>query len=330
MMTTAFHATSAWRPALFVLLTLVAVCALNLTADIVVNEIVYKDNASYYDSGDWVELFNSSATPTNIGGWVITDGGGHAYTNPPGTLVPAYGYVVVYGSAKFPSAYPGVTNRIGPSNISLGSNDAVIIITSSGVVEDEVAYECGSGGWPYAYGTGRSIALMYPYQSNKDAANWQASTAFGGSPGAMNPGAIGMRVTEHNRTPDGPTSSQQVNISIQAKDAFATLTSVTANVNWGGGYQQQPMAALPGDQYSLTLPPTNNGRLVRYYFTLRNNAGQRYDAWWSGTNEPYLMWLTTRRITPALSSMKSCTTPRISGGAAAMSILKFTMPAPMR
>ncbi|MCX7005404.1 MAG: lamin tail domain-containing protein [bacterium] len=287
-MNTASHAMVAWRALLFVLFTFVAACAPNLTAAMVVNEIVYKDNAAYYNSGDWVELFNSSANPTNIGGWIVMDSGGHSYTNPPDTTVPAYGYVVVYGSAKFPIAYPSVTNRVGPSNISLGSNDAVIIITSSGVVEDEVKYECGSAGWPYAYGTGRSIALLYPYESNQEAANWQASTALGGSPGAMNPGAVGMRVTEHNRTPDGPTSSQQVNIAIQAKDAFFSITSVTANVDWGGGYQPSPMTALPSDQYSITLPPTNNGRLVRYYFTLRNNAGQRYDAWWSSTNEPYL------------------------------------------
>ncbi len=286
MMTTASHAMSAWRSAPLALFTLVGACALNLAAGIVVNEIVYKDGA--YDSGDWVELFNSSDNPTNISGWVMMDNGGHTYTNPPGTIVPGYGYVVVYGNSKFPVAYPGVTNRIGPSNISLSSNDAVIIMLPTGTVEDEVHYECGSHGWPYAYGTGRSIELMYPYQSNKDAANWQTSTALGGSPGAVNPGAIGMRVTGHNRAPDAPTSSQQVNLTIQAKDAFAAITSVTVNIDWGGGYQQQPMTSQPGDQYALTLPPTNNGRLVCYYFTLRNNAGQRDDAWWNSTNEPYL------------------------------------------
>jgi hypothetical protein len=269
--------------------------ATSLAAQVVINEIVYKDS-TLYPSGDWVELFNAGDTSVYLSGWIVTDAGGNAYTNG-AVSIPARGYLVICrDTADFHAAYPAVTNYVGPSGVALGSNDTVMLHTKDGVKEDEVAYECGAQGWPYAYGNSRSLELVYPYEDNAEAVYWRQSGALGGSPGAMNPGAIGMRVLTHNRQPDGPTSAQQVTVKIKAKDAFGTLTAAVMQVSWGGAYSPQTMTPLPSDEYELTLPATNNGCVVRYYFTLYNNLGQVAQKWWQGTNQPYLYVVTDNPI----------------------------------
>jgi len=260
-----------------------------INAAVVINEIVYKDG-SIYDSGDWFELFNGKNEIKDISGWIIEDDGGNQFTNPPSTTIQPYGFLVFYsGGNKFTNTYPGVTNIVGPLPFKFGSNDTVIVRNEDGEKKDEVEYNDGQE-WPDAYGNGHSIELVYPYNDNALAVNWQQSALLGGSPGVINPGENGIHVTEHDRTPDGPTSDEQVNITITAKDAFANLTSVVINVNYNGGiYSGVEMTAGANDQYSYTIQPTNEGTIVRYYFDFENDAGQSSQRWWGGsTNEPYL------------------------------------------
>ncbi len=258
-------------------------------ADVVINEIVYNDGTTY-NSGDWVELFNDKNEVKDISGWKLEDDGGNSYTIPASTTINPYDYIVVFTDAKFSTAYPSVTKKVGPSGIGLGKNgDSVILYDDSNDEKDDVEYEVGVDGWPDADGNGHSIELLYPYEDNDQPYYWAASSAIGGSPGAKNPGAIGIHVTEHDRSPDGPTSSQQVDISITVKDAFATLTSVVINVNYNGGnFSGWEMNPGANDQYDTTLPPTNVGTTVRYYFDFANDAGQSAQRFWTGTNEPYL------------------------------------------
>jgi|GEM_PF-1166360 len=269
-------------------------------ADIVVNEIVYKDSATY-DSGDWVELFNGSDSVKDISGWKIEDDGGNSYTIPASTSINPYDYLVVYTDVKFSTAYPSVTKKVGPSDIKFGKPDSVILYDESDDKKDDVKYEVGINGWPDADGNGHSIELLYPYEDNDQPYYWGASSALGGSPAAKNPGAIGIHVTEHDRSPDGPKDYQQVDISITVKDAFATLTSVVINVSYNGGnYSGWEMTPGANNQFYATLPPTNEGTIVRYYFDFKNDAGQSAQRFWTGTNEPYLYVVENN---PVLSGM---------------------------
>ncbi|MCA0375538.1 MAG: lamin tail domain-containing protein [Gemmatimonadetes bacterium] len=45
--------------------------------------------------GDWVELYNPSSSPVDIGGYVFRDNGTVGYTLPAGTTIPANGYYVI-------------------------------------------------------------------------------------------------------------------------------------------------------------------------------------------------------------------------------------------
>ena len=270
-------------------------------AGVVVNEIVYKDDNGSWDSGDWFELFNDKNETKDISGWIIEDDGGNQFTNPPSTTIPPYGFLVFYcGGNKFTNTYPTVDNIVGPLPFKFGSNDTIIIRNSSGDKKNEVEYN-DKQIWPDAYGNGHSIELMFPYQDNEKAANWLKSNALGGSPGVKNPNAIGIYVTEHDRSPDGPTSSQQADISITVKDAFSTLTSVNINVKYNSGsYVSTAMTPGANNQYGTTLPPTNNRTIVRYYFDFENNAGQTAHRFWSETDIPYLYVVDNNPITSGM------------------------------
>ncbi len=257
---------------------------------IVINEIVYRDGGAFAGSGDWIELFNDASTARDVSGWQVKDDDDtHVYTIPAGTIIPAYGYLVVYGDANFASVYPGVTNRVGPFTYGLGMPDAVRVFDDSNDLKNEVAYKVGTAGWPNANGNGYSIELVYPYQPNNQAAVWRLSQNPGGSPGVRNPGSIGIYITTHNRQPDGPTSADQAIITIKAYDAFATISSAAILVDRGTGYHAQSMALVPLDQYTATLPAASNGTVTRYYFVISNTENAMIEHWWNGsTNEPYL------------------------------------------
>jgi hypothetical protein len=55
---------------------------------------------------DWVELYNTSGSAINIGGWYLSDSDRHltdvnAYRIPNGTFIPPYGYIVFYENTHF-------------------------------------------------------------------------------------------------------------------------------------------------------------------------------------------------------------------------------------
>jgi len=257
---------------------------------VVVNEIFYKDaSGDPMPSGDWFELANTAGTTVYLDGWVVTDKGGNAFTNFAGRQIAPYDFLVVCSdAAAFHAKHPAVTNYMGPSGISLGSNDAVLVDNTLGELEDEVEYECGADGWPYAYGTSNSLELVYPLEDNRLPCFWRLSTALNGSPGARNPNSMGISIPSHDRIPDGPKSGEPVLVRIQVNDLYGSVTSATIKVNWGDGVWIPGAMTLGTTNALIVLPATNNGTLVSYFFVVRDNAGQVLDHWWRGTNEPYL------------------------------------------
>ena len=52
-------------------------------------------------NGEYVTVFNSSATATEIGGWSLCDAPSHCFTFPPGASIPANGQIRLYtGSGR--------------------------------------------------------------------------------------------------------------------------------------------------------------------------------------------------------------------------------------
>lgn len=127
---------------------------LTLRSQVFINEIMVNpsgtnDGANMPNTAEWIELYNASASPVNIGCWFFTDGD-FAVTFPAGTTIPAGGYYTVAsasGSGLTPNlnwATCGSTS--GPaSEVGIFTNSAeqVILYNSSGTIEDAIIWSTG-------------------------------------------------------------------------------------------------------------------------------------------------------------------------------------------
>jgi hypothetical protein len=127
---------------------------LTLRSQVFINEIMVNpsgtnDGANMPNTAEWIELYNASASPVNIGCWFFTDGD-FAVTFPAGTTIPAGGYYTVAsasGSGLTPNlnwATCGCTS--GPaSEVGIFTNSAeqVILYNSSGTIEDAIIWSTG-------------------------------------------------------------------------------------------------------------------------------------------------------------------------------------------
>ncbi len=165
-----------------------------LASDIVINEINYNDAAAF-QVGDWVELYNPSLGPSDIGGWVLKDADqGSWFIFPEGYVIPGRGFAVVaQDTSAFKLGYPSLSSaRI--EQIEFGfdnSGDQINLYDTNGCRVDKVQYE-DAGLWPAEPdGNGPTLELIDPALDNLNASNWQVSAdSPGGSPMAANSGQV--------------------------------------------------------------------------------------------------------------------------------------------
>ncbi len=151
----------------------------------VINEINYKSSDAF-DPGDWVEIYNNSDSVLDISGWQLLDEG-NDFTVPPGTTIPARGYLVLCRDLiDFQTFFPAVTNVIGDFGFGLaGGGELIQLLDSGGALIDEVEYN-NQPAWPIPpTGQGPTLELYQPGLDNANPRNWRASAA-NGTPGAQN------------------------------------------------------------------------------------------------------------------------------------------------
>lgn len=125
-----------------------------LNSQIFINEIMVNpsgvnDGANMPNTAEWIEFYNSSTSPVNIGCWFFTDGD-FAVTFPAGTTIPAGGYYTVAsatGSGLSPNlnwatcgCTSGPTSEVG---IFTNSAEQVILYNSSGTIIDAIIWSTG-------------------------------------------------------------------------------------------------------------------------------------------------------------------------------------------
>jgi len=140
------------------------------------------------DTEDWVELFNPQNAAQNISGWTLKDDDdAHSYSFPAGSVIPAFGYMLVCrDSSAFKSYHPQAENIAGNLDFGLGRGDQVRLFSPAAELVDSVAY-LNDTPWPAETdGGGPSLELTAYDQDNSLFQNWQASTNTGGSPGYKN------------------------------------------------------------------------------------------------------------------------------------------------
>ncbi len=77
--------------------------ACSIFGQIIINEFQASNSSTiedslYLESSDWVELFNTSSTPFNLGGFYLTDnlGNSNKWEFPAGTTIPPKGYLLIW------------------------------------------------------------------------------------------------------------------------------------------------------------------------------------------------------------------------------------------
>jgi hypothetical protein len=151
-------------------------------------EINYNSDPSTA-SGNWIELHNFGTTPINLANHRLQEQGAPDFYTLPNnstTTIAAGGYLVLSDNiTQFQQAYPGVTNVVGSTLISLGNNgDTVELKRPDGSLLLTIGYDDNID-WPQcADGYGRTLDFRFPDQSAGllIGANWR-NGCMGGSPG---------------------------------------------------------------------------------------------------------------------------------------------------
>ena len=129
---------------------------------------------------EWIELHNRTAAAIDVSGWSLDNA--VEFTFPPGTNIPAGGYLVVAKDASALAAkWPAVAGIItGNFNGSFSnSGERISLKDASGNPADQIRYFTG-GVWPsLPDGDGASLELRDPRADNANGTAWAASDESG-------------------------------------------------------------------------------------------------------------------------------------------------------
>jgi len=154
---------------------------------VVINEINYH-SSSTANSGDWVELYNTSDQAVDISNWKLRDGTEYNYFTLPSNLsLSANEYIVVCeDTVLFKGLFPNAVPRVGQLGYGFANSGEVIRLYDAGNgFVDSVKYN-DKAPWPaLADGNGHSLELIAANLDNTIASNWSYSEGTG-TPDQMN------------------------------------------------------------------------------------------------------------------------------------------------
>ncbi|MGJ8695135.1 MAG: lamin tail domain-containing protein [Verrucomicrobiaceae bacterium] len=219
---------------------------------VVVNEILANSGAN----PDWIEIYNRSSSPVNIGGWFLSDSGTNLakYRIPAGTIIPGNGYLIFYEDANFGagSTDPNRITGFGLSDdgetvyLSSATNDT---LTDYRFKEDfGASLEGTTLGYYYKPSSGNYnfIALQEPTQAAANAA----------------PSVGPIVISEIMYNPAGAGSSEYIEL-LNVSSSPVTLFDSTTGKAWqftdGIEYEFpafSPLVMNPGQRIILTRSVT--------------------------------------------------------------------------
>jgi hypothetical protein len=149
--------------------------AAGVVRDVVFNEIHYNP-LSGRDDDEFIELYNRGSVARDIGGWRVE---GVSFQFPPGTVLPAGGYLVIAADpARIRGIYglgSGVVVDLPWSGRLSNSGERLRLLDLDGNTADQVSYRDG-GEWPlWADGSGSSLEKIDPFSESSVAGSWDAS-----------------------------------------------------------------------------------------------------------------------------------------------------------
>ncbi len=164
------------------------------------SEVNYNSNPKS-NSGNWVELYNSSMSDIDVSNFVIrAHDSAKTYKIPQGTTIKANNYlVVVEDTIKFKNIHPTIINFIGPANFNLSNNkDSITLYDDSGFLVKKMSYK-DSWPWPQgADGNGTTLELKNYNGDLNDPYTWMTGCPDGSPGEAYTPCAQKVLVNEIN------------------------------------------------------------------------------------------------------------------------------------
>ncbi len=155
--------------------------------DVAFNEINF-NAAGFFDTRDWVELYNPTDETVDLSGWIFEDGTLNEFIVPDGTTIEAQGYQVLCRDREaFFQTYGETIDCVGDFGFGLSElGETLTLRHPTRILVDAITYSAEAP-WPTdANGSGATIALNEPDEDNALPENWRASLAVGGTPGAAN------------------------------------------------------------------------------------------------------------------------------------------------
>jgi len=188
--------------------------------DVIITEIMQNPSINADPAGEFFELYNTTASPVDLQGWVIRDETSATETHTIGSsvIIPANGYVVIANGAALNG---GLTPDYTYANdISLGNGTDGIIIECAATIIDQVIWDNGAT-FPDPSGASMELSLNAFTSVNNDAgSNWATAVSpYGdgdlGTPGAANDNTLSndeFQVVDFSLYPN-PTTTGFVTIT---------------------------------------------------------------------------------------------------------------------
>jgi len=150
---------------------------------IVFSEINYNSD-SLHNSGDWIELHNTTNASIVVTGWKLRDSQDSVQFVFPTLALPADAYVVAFQDlAQFNAVHPGVSNKVGPLPFGASKKGEVLrLYNAANKLQFSVVYDNALPWDTTANGYGYTLNLIDPHGHMDDGNNWKAD-CFLGSPG---------------------------------------------------------------------------------------------------------------------------------------------------
>ncbi|MFH0734982.1 MAG: CotH kinase family protein [bacterium] len=154
--------------------------------DIVINEINFK-SFELFDTGDWIELYNSLDLNIDLCGWQIVDLNNNRFKIPENTIIKSKDYIVIcQDSTKFKLLYNDFSKLAGNFIYGLANDkENILLYNNEGQLVDEVCYDKNNNWELSSQLTGRTLSLINPQSDNSKALSWKLSVGYG-TPGFVN------------------------------------------------------------------------------------------------------------------------------------------------
>jgi hypothetical protein len=227
---------------------------------VIINEI-YPAPAS--NEIEWYEIYNRSAAPVNLAGWLWQEGEAVSPVTLSDTtiLLQPGQYAVISGTGSIPNLDEGALRLSSAKWLSLNNEeDKVAVFDFNSAGQDSVRFNARWGG-----STGVSLERINPHLASQDSSNWSSCVGRAGStPGRANsiltmalPTAAALSISPNPFSPDA-----------DGFDDFALLQI------------DLPLAtaAVQVKIYDL------RGRLIRHFLN-NQPVGSHYEAIWNGHDD---------------------------------------------